>query len=158
MNWWTLKTFFGRPEHILDFWLTKSERSTYTRTDWNQSLILPWQYVIHAQLWKPATWLLILTTQCFCASLLISCSRNRIWTESYTVIPVVKSFSDWLYKLAEAASTVIIGPSSRSSSVSTHTQDHNAMDNQIEKPLQAPHARCVSPLNIKLPSARNFRC
>ncbi|XP_041451309.1 uncharacterized protein LOC121404954 [Drosophila obscura] len=44
-------------------------------------------------------------------------------------IPVIKSFSDWIYKLAEAASTVIPVPSSRTSTVNTHAQVRHGLDN-----------------------------
>jgi len=58
-------------------------------------------------------------------------------------VPPIKAFSDWLYKIAQAASTVVTPFSHRTSSVNTHDRCA-ASSSQVFTTQQQTNPKCIS--------------
>ncbi|XP_043861898.1 uncharacterized protein LOC122756444 [Drosophila santomea] len=119
----TLKTFFGRPEQILDRLIDKIRKISIHK-DRLESLIDFAMAVRNACATMEACNLYAhLDNPMLLRELVdkLPTQHKLSWAmhPRSASIPVVKSFSDWIYNLAEAASTVI--PAQNSWSVNTHT-------------------------------------
>ncbi|XP_044316262.1 uncharacterized protein LOC123037810 [Drosophila rhopaloa] len=143
----TLKMFFGRPEHILERMIDKVRKLPPPKEKL-ESII---EYA--------------LAVRNICATI-EACSLQAHLNNPMLVkelvdklpsnhklnwamhprdesVPPIKAFSDWLYKLAQAASTVVTPFSHRTSSVNTHNSCA-ASSSQGSTVQQQPNRKCIA--------------
>ncbi|XP_046867753.1 uncharacterized protein LOC124460606 [Drosophila willistoni] len=134
----TLKTFFGRPEQTLDRLIDKI-RKINVHKDKLESIVDFAMAVRNACATMEACNLTShlnnpMLLQELIDKLPTQQKLNWAMHPRNESIPVIKSFSDWLYKIAEAAATVMPGQSTKANNVNTHSQAH-------QQPQEGPNNR-----------------
>ncbi|XP_068150198.1 uncharacterized protein [Drosophila tropicalis] len=134
----TLKTFFGRPEQILDRLIDKI-RKINVHKDKLESIVDFAMAVRNACATMEACNLTShLNNPMLLRELIdkLPTQQKLNWAmhPRNESIPVIKSFSDWLYKIAEAAATVMPGQNTKANNVNTHSQAH-------QQPQEGPNNR-----------------
>ncbi|XP_044572580.1 uncharacterized protein LOC123257464 [Drosophila ananassae] len=130
----TLKTFFGRPEQILDRLIDRI-RKINVHKDKLETLIDFAMAVRNACATMEACRLHRHMVNPMLLQELVDklpTHHKLSWAmhQRCDSIPIIQSFSDWLYKLAEAASTVLPGSSAKTNSVNTHSQTRRGSSNE----------------------------